>query len=98
MTDEELRDLQERSQLVADLTQHGGWQLLVDRANLGLWAKQNLVIGGGAKDYEQYKTAIAWMEGAQFVLAVPMLVEQELELELAAREEERLEAEAEAND
>jgi len=94
--DNEFRELQERSQLILDMTKHPGWQLLTDRANVGLWAKQNLLVGGGAKDFEHYKTTIAWMEGAQYVLSVPTLIEQELEIERLARyEREQEEAEME---
>jgi hypothetical protein len=87
MEDEDFRELQERSQLILDLTAQPGWDLLTDRANVGIWAKQNLLIGGSAKDFEHYKTTIAWMEGAQYVLSVPSLIQQELEIEQIRRDE-----------
>lgn len=87
MEDDEFRELQERSHQIIALTQHPGWALLVDRANVGLWAKHNLLVSGGAKDYEHYKTSIAWMEGAQYVLAVPTLIQEELGIEQDRRQE-----------
>jgi hypothetical protein len=87
MDDDEFRELQERSQLILDLVEHPGWSLLVDRANVGLWAKQNLLISGGAKDFEHYKTSLAWMEGAQYVLGVPSLINEELKVEQIRRDE-----------
>ena len=96
MEDNEFRELQERSHLILELTSLPGWIMLMDRANEGIWAKHNLVMSGKLPNFEQYKTTIAWMDGAQYVLAVPDMVQQELnieqlrrdELELALKEEE----------
>lgn len=87
MDDAELRDLQERVQLVRDLIEQPGWPLLIDRANVALWSRQNLLVGGGAKDYEQYKTTVSWMQGAQYVISIPNMIQQEIDSELERRDE-----------
>lgn len=86
MTEQELRDLQERSQLVGDLTNHPGWPLLVDRANLSIFQRQHLLLNG-AKDWEQYREEIMWIRGASYVLKIPALVAEELKTELDYQDE-----------
>ena len=95
MEDDEFRELQERSHQILALTQHPGWELLVDRATDGTWRKRELILSGNLTDHEQYKTTITWVTGAEFVLSIPSLIEQELGVEQERRHELELISEEE---
>lgn len=95
MDDGDFRDLQERTQLVAEMAQHPGWSMLVDRARVTLFNRQQRLILGRAKDYEEYIKETAWMEGLSFLMDLPLAIQLEMEAELETRREIE---EAEAKD
>jgi hypothetical protein len=96
MNDLEYRDLQERSALIEELSKHPGWTMLVDRAHATLAARQQRLIGGRIKDYEEYRAECGFIDGAFFVLHLPNTVNQELVDETAYREERKAAEEEEA--
>jgi hypothetical protein len=81
----EFRDLQERVAMIKEMSSHIGWQMLVDRANATMYQKQKWIILGKAKDWDEYKHAVAWMDGVSFVLGLPAAVEKEMIFELDQR-------------
>lgn len=86
-TDSEFRDLQERSALIAEMANSYAWELLADRANILIGAKQERILSGQLPGHDEYQKEIAFIAGASFVLGLPKMVRQELERELASRSE-----------
>lgn len=82
MTDEELRDLKERSATIRELSEHPGWELLKDRARARMFMDQTFLIRGRADDFTAYVKLCAWLDGVSYVLELPDIVEQELQLAL----------------
>lgn len=78
MTEDELRDLKDRTAQIIALTEQPGWALLVDRVAVKLHRDQTYLIRGNAKTHEEYLKICAWMDGASYVLNAPTLVESEL--------------------
>lgn len=89
MDDNEFRDLQERSALIAEMAAHPGWTMLVDRAHATLAAKQQRILNGQLGDYTEYQKQCAYVDGALDVLHLPNRVAKELEEEMAFRDEIR---------
>jgi len=87
VTDDELRDLQERVALIEEMAAQHGWTLLVDRAHATLAAYQQRLLGGAIKDYSDYEKTVAFIDGAFFVLHLPSTVRSELDDEMTYREE-----------
>lgn len=91
MTDEELRDLQERVQTISDMTASTGWAMLQDAAKAVLVSKQTRIIQGKCDNYEEYKTDCAFGDGVLYLINLPdrlqMRLDQELELRSEAAEE-----------
>lgn len=98
LNDTEYRDLLERHALVQEMASHPGFTLLADRAKVNLFSRQRALIQGQAKDWEDYLTQTAWMEGVSFILDLPGVMEREMERETLARREAEAEAEAEDED
>ena len=88
MNDDELRNLQERVQIISDLASSVGWAYAMDRVVSQVAIYQNRLILGKAKDYEEYIKWVAYTDGLSFVLDLPKKVQEELERELARRDEE----------
>jgi len=86
MTDEELRDLQERNQLVSDLTSHPGWPFFVDFAHTTMKVSQQRIMSG-MKDHMEYIKESGWLAGAFFILDIPEQLRQMLDHELESRAE-----------
>lgn len=88
MTDEEFADLSERVQQIHELTQHRGWDLLIDRASADLGKRQERILTGRLEptDY-QHETGIR--EGMLLVFRLPILVREEFETVARDREEAR---------
>ena len=87
MEDDDFRELQERWHQIIALTQHPGWELLVDRTKEGTWAKRELILSGKLEDFEHYKVSLAWVAGAEYVLSIPSLIEEQLGVEQERRHE-----------
>ena len=87
ISDEDFRDLLERSALVREMADHPGWPLLADRARVNLFSRQRALIQGQTKDWEDYIRQTAWMEGVSFVLDLPLVIQRELEREVQERKE-----------
>jgi len=96
MDDQEFRDLQERSALIEQMSEHPGWAMLIDRAHYTIGAKQQQILKGDIPDYTAYQKAVAYVEGARDVLLLPDKVARELEEEMAFRDEIRKAEEEEA--
>jgi len=88
MTDEELRDLQERVSVIREMVGRSGWIYAMDRVAHQINIFQNQIILGKAKDHQQYKEWVAYTDGLSFILQLPDKVQSELDRELARREEE----------
>lgn len=87
MDDAELRDLQERTALIEEMANHPGWAMLVDRAHATIGMKQQRVLNGRLKDFEEYRREVDYMDGMFFVLRIPEQVKQELDDEMRERGE-----------
>lgn len=85
-TDEEFRDLQERSALIEEMADHPGWALLCDRAYKMIGPRQQRVLKGNLPDYLAYQKEICFIDGASFILRLPAVVKEELEKELQLRQ------------
>jgi hypothetical protein len=71
VTDEELRDLQERAFQLEELQKHPGWLVLQDFAvngGGGLRAWQTFLLNGNAKTQEQYQNYVGRIFGCERVL------------------------------
>jgi hypothetical protein len=88
VNDDELRGLQERVELIKDMSSHPGWNIAVDRAQAQMYMIQKRMIRGDMKTFEEYKEQVSWMSGCQFFMNIPMMVQEELDRELASRAEE----------
>jgi hypothetical protein len=86
MTDEELRDLQERCQLISEMAASPGWTLLRDRAAHTIGTSQQRILNGRL-DHNEYIREAGWQAGAFFILDLPGQIVTELENELAFRRE-----------
>ena len=87
MNDDELRGLQERVQLIKELSEHPGWSIAIDRARAQMYIKQKSLIRGDMKSFDEYKETVSWMSGLQFFINIPEMVQQELATELDNRGE-----------
>ena|SRR5215831_13584432 len=87
MDDNELRDLQERVQLIEEMAGTNGWLMLADRAHATLAQRQQRLLVGSPKDYTDYVKEVAFIDGAFFVLRLPEQVRAELEAEMVFRQE-----------
>jgi hypothetical protein len=96
MTDDELRDLQERVSVIVDMTESAGWLLLTDAAHAVLLHKQARIIQGKCATQEDYRADCAFGDGIQYLLGLPLRLQAQLDQELAERQALEAEAEAEA--
>ena len=86
MNDDELRDLQERVSLIAEMAASPGWTMLVDRAHASIRVAQQRVLRG-LLEHDEYLKQCANMEGMFFILDLPAKVQAELDQELGLRAE-----------
>jgi len=89
MTDEELRELEERVQAIKDLITTNGWVYATDRVRAQIFVKQRQLLLGKAKDFEEYREWVSYTDGLSFLLNLPDAVQAELDFELERREEEK---------
>jgi hypothetical protein len=87
VTDDELRDLAERTHQLVQLAKSPGWALFVDRASIEIARHQRLILGGRL-DEAAYRRETGWLEGAQALLAVPEKAQSEYAAALLRAEEE----------
>lgn len=78
MTEEELRDLQERVALVKELTSHPGWELLLDASRHALLKVQVRVIQGKCETYEEYVKECSFGDGVEYMMGLPARLESQL--------------------
>lgn len=76
MTEEELRDLAERTQQIGELANSIGWDLFVDRAHAEITKKQKAILSGNM-DAEQYRRDTGWVAGALAMLSLPTQAREE---------------------
>lgn len=94
MTEDELRDLKDRTAQIVALTEQPGWMILMDRITAKLHKDQTYLIRGNCKSYDEYQKICAWMDGATYVMQAPHFVSAELEdamgqqLEIEEQEED----------
>lgn len=69
MTDNELRELQERAHQIRQLHQQPGWAMLADYAQAVKEAKLRELVHGQGRTLEQHREAAGFVQGVQFVLA-----------------------------
>lgn len=83
MTDGELRELQERVELVGRLVEEPGWALLIDRARATVAGKQSRIVQGKCDDHENYVKECSFLEGMDFFVKLPDRMRLELDMQLA---------------
>lgn len=82
MTEDELRDLAERTQEIHRITETLGWELFTDRVKAEVAHHQQRILGGRL-DLDDYHREAGWVQGALAVLGMPEQAMKEL---LGARE------------
>jgi hypothetical protein len=87
MNADELRELEERVLQVREMSGTLAWEMLRDRALIRIVSSQRRLIGGRVPNYEEYLKETSFLEGIEFVLTIPQLIQAELDLELEAREQ-----------
>ena len=87
MTDEELRELQERVQQILDMTETRGWILLQDAAIGTLQGRQNRIVQGRCENMEDYKAEVSFTNGMRYILNLPATLQSRLEQELQIKRE-----------
>jgi hypothetical protein len=70
VTEDELRDLGERTQTIMQMVEQIGWDLFVDRAKAEI-QKHELRILGGRLEPAEYQREAGWVQGALFILGLP---------------------------
>lgn len=93
MDDELFRALQEQSHHLLELTKHPGWEVFVDYLRFapdGGAVRQNQLVNGGAKDFNDYSLRVGWLKGVQYAIDAPSSVQQKVLAEVARRDERRL--------
>lgn len=94
-TEEQLRDLVERTHRIRQLTKTPDWQLYADWLIACLEPKQRALLSGSMDDMLRYKQEAGFIQGAMFALHAA----DELERQLARAQEivqDKLDAEADA--
>ena len=74
MNDDALRALVEQAHQINELTQHPGWDVLLDylRFSEGALAKRQVqLLQGGAKTFDDYQRRIGFIEGVQYAIDAP---------------------------
>lgn len=94
MTDEDFRALQEQALQVSELVSHPGWDVLVDfvrfSPGLSIALRQNELLNGGVKSWEDYQKKTGWLEGSDFVIDANNRLQKMVIDESERREEKRL--------
>lgn len=70
-TEEEAREAVEVAAQLYELTQHQGWQYLLDFVKSFAISRQNRMIQGHIETLDKYREEAGWLMGAQFVLDAP---------------------------
>ena len=78
MTEDELRDLQERTHQIQQLAKYPEWQMLYDYVSAMVQAKNRSLLNGNARTLEEYRADAGWISGAMFVLQAPERIEEQM--------------------
>lgn len=70
MTEDDLRDLSERTQQIQQLTETIGWALYFDRAKAEITQHQNRILGGRLDESDYHREA-GFVQGALAMLNLP---------------------------
>lgn len=76
MTEDELRDLAERTQQISEMAESHAWELFKDRAQVEIISHQKRILGGRLSE-ESYRREAGWIDGALAVLSLPTQINQE---------------------
>jgi hypothetical protein len=87
MNDDELRELQDRVDVIVSMAESAGWAYLVDAARATLLTKQMRIVQGKCDSFEEYKTDCAFGDGMEYLLRLPTRLQASLDDELALRAE-----------
>ncbi len=87
LTDDEFSDLLGAQTSVHEATQHPGYQLLIDRLKVDIANRQETMIAGGCKTWEEYRKMADWLECAFHVLQLPALIDRDVETHRQLRAE-----------
>lgn len=79
MTENELREIQERAHLIRDLTRDHRWAILHDYVSDMVNKKNRSLLNGNAKSIEDYRAEAGWISGALFVLQAADHLDRQLE-------------------
>lgn len=99
MTEDELRALVEQHHQLDELAKHPGWAVLEDyalHASGGSLGRQQRLVNGGARDFNEYLSETGWLAGAHHVLNARVTVGKLVENARAKlRDEQAAESEQE---
>ena len=96
MNAEELRELQERVELVEQIADTPGWMMMLDRARATMVSKQSRIVQGQCRDHEDYVKECSFLEGLDFFTKLPARMRLELDMQLAELEAKMAEVEDES--
>ena len=85
LNDEEYRALQEQSHLLAELTRHPGWPVLVDFLEVISRGAKKRVLNGNLDSIDAYKSVTGELVGIYKAIDAPTVVASMLENEKARR-------------
>ena len=91
MNDDELRELQERVDVMTTMTETQGWTMLVDAAIAAIEGRRLHVLRGNCASFEEYKADCSFTQGMDFLLALPQRMQASLDLELGERRDREAE-------
>jgi hypothetical protein len=91
LTDEELKELEERDLALLELSRHPGWPVLVRCMNEEVELHRRTVLRG-ALTPEQYIRETGWIAGAEFFADIPARINEMHAEERAMADGERAEA------
>jgi hypothetical protein len=95
VTEDEIRDLGERVQQIAELTETIGWALFFDRAKVEITQHQNRILGGRLEEADYHREA-GWVQGALAIIGLPQQTITEFQRARTRYDEEKQLADDEA--
>jgi len=78
VTEDELRDLQERALQIRELVRQPGWAILTDYVVAQIDAKNRRILAGRLHP-DDYRVEAGWVQGATFVLGASDQLDRQVE-------------------
>ena len=79
LSDDDFELLQQQSVSARETAQTPGWEIILDRVRAGIAKRQDAMISGSCRTWEEYRKYSDWLECALWVLRIPDEIEQDVE-------------------